>query len=80
MIIQKHIVSAGLLMEKLERLKYQIDNGELDGQANLGAILNSEYTQKAETSFKINEQSSKKKDMDKSLFGVNGPFRKVKEV
>lgn len=81
MIIQRHIVSAGLLLEKLDRLKYQIDNGELDGQSNLGAILNSEYTQKAENSIKIQqEQAGKKKDGNKSLFGANGPFKKAKEV
>lgn len=42
MTIQKQIVSANGLLEKIENLKDKIDAGELDGRSNLGSILNTD--------------------------------------
>lgn len=42
MMIQKQIVSANGLLEKIENLKDKIDAGELDGRSNLGSILNTD--------------------------------------
>ena len=58
--IQKQIVSAGQLLSKVDKLKDQIDAGELDGESNLGNILNStmtetEKTVKSEEDFKIGQ-------------------------
>mgnify|MGYP001170896310 CR=1 FL=1 len=41
MIIQRHIVSANQLCDKVDKLKDQIDKGELDGKSGLGSLLNS---------------------------------------
>jgi len=42
MAIQKQIISANGLLEKIENLKDKIDAGELDGRSNLGSILNTD--------------------------------------
>lgn len=41
MIIQKHLVSANQLIDKVDNIKDQMDKGELDGRSNLGSMLNS---------------------------------------
>lgn len=81
MVIQKQIVSAGQLLDKVAKLKDQIDGGELDGQSNLGNILNSEISQQVTTSFSIDEhQPPKKKESRSSMFAIMSPFSKKKNV
>lgn len=52
MTIQKQIVSANALLEKIENLKDKIDAGELDGRSNLGSILNTDI---ASVDIKLND-------------------------
>ena len=84
--IQKQIVSAGQLLSKVDKLKDQIDAGELDGESNLGNILNStmtetEKTVKSEEDFKIGQPVvTKNKESRSSLFAVKSPFASKKKV
>jgi hypothetical protein len=41
MFIQQHIVAANALLDKVDKIKDQMDRGELDGKSNLGSMLNS---------------------------------------
>ena len=41
MLIQQHIVAANLLLDKVDKIKDQMDRGELDGRSSLGSMLNS---------------------------------------
>lgn len=40
MMIQKQIVSASQLVDKVDQLKNKIDNGDFDNVSGLGSILN----------------------------------------
>lgn len=54
-------MSAGQLLDKVDKLKDKIDAGELDGQSNLGNVLDSTYTENGPGAFKIGNQVSPEK-------------------
>ena len=41
MLVQRHIVSANQLLDKVEEIKDRMENGDLDARSNLGSMLNS---------------------------------------
>lgn len=41
MFIQQHVAAANVLLDKVEKIKVQMDQGELDERSNLGSLLNS---------------------------------------
>lgn len=46
MMLQKHIISAGQLTDKIDQLRDKIDAGLYDGNSNLGSILNTQLDDK----------------------------------
>lgn len=72
MFIQQHIVTANALVDKVDKIKDQMDKGELDGRSNIASMLNSVADNDLNHSFENSNQESKK--------SPNAPSRLKKTV
>lgn len=71
MLIQQHIVATNLLLDKVDKIKDQMDRGELDGRSNLGSMLNSVADPEVNMGLENNSQ----------VLGMNGAIgSKIRQV
>ena len=85
MIVQKQIVATTQLLDKVEKLKDQIDAGDLDGKDILNSeapssrnpMLDNPYATRTSTPVvKVEGKNDVSKRASMTVFGVNTPFGK----